>query len=1117
MKAKPNRQNSEAWQGFIEKVRQSDLTRVAEAIGVSVQRSAEKRGKALCPFHDDHRPSLHFFVGAEDGAGLFKCHVCGSGGDAFRLMMLSRKLDFMGAARELATLLNLEVPGRKAYGLPERFGRQDGLSAALSIFSSQSDDEKVDLENWARNRGFTLDLLTRFRIVYSTESKLLRASAGDRILRERLRAADLISQRTMRADRLQQELLMDVDETSVKDAFSNDRVIFPIFDFNGRIEAFVGRINELKDNKTAPRYLFTRGFQKRNILYGLNVVYEDLNTPKNLKQPKRSAALGREFHLYIVEGIPDVLRLASIGINAVALLGTSLSNQQLVLLENLSNELAERERPLCVHLFLDADAPGRHATNKVLSKLVPHAARVLYQFDVVTPETVTGNNKDPDELLAGLAVADAQNQLKKWSYSAARTLFATAIGCTNFEVDDEWQRIAAPRQQFILRTVREALDPWRAEGDVAVLFRASFQPDSDEQTDWAKRLLNVLTPHRSQTQAPAKDNFQSTAPVPIAVLLRAMELARASTQRREVPVDDGSWERIFRAYRVSAEFLRERLQLWDPNEGSGIDEMSPAGWQIGRSGFLEPLLACKIPKNSGGWRLKAMPCPEDLALEQYLLNELLCDRGDSAPWISRLIPAVRYSAGRGLWSTGGFRYANRDNADPNGSNVSLFRAPVCSFAYQINMDVVNGDIRDAADGIFRPYFDCWTDFTKAIDAAVTAAVQTESNDTSEGTGLFHIARLDIKKFYDNLPRGAVQRVLKPAIKEALEGCVAAGMGVNVMAPAFAARNHLGPEERANALVDILCDLSFGYTYNCPDTGKPQTTARLDRGVPQGPDLSAYLANIALFPLDEAISNGLTTQGKRRNLVAYCRYVDDMVVVTRSRDELNRVQQAIVFELEKLGLELSPKSEPLPAMTVNEIRAWVHTARGGLAVSGLPETTGRDVFDFLPALADDHGVDRREALLRLRDPELLHPDTSLADLCEAARKCLVCADLRYGDLQRVISLIWLCVAQDVVATDTVDAVRIAEKFWQFSSRSGATSHLTGPGGLQLILGGLDKFLRSRKFLSPALTAKSRADMSALRNRLAGCISVPLFDELTRQTALSQSSAENSLRFSLAIQL
>ena len=68
-----------------------------ERIGLRlIGRGAWRSG--LCPFHDDHNPSLR--VNAETGA--FRCMACGAkGGDVLAFHRLRHGLSFMQAARDL--------------------------------------------------------------------------------------------------------------------------------------------------------------------------------------------------------------------------------------------------------------------------------------------------------------------------------------------------------------------------------------------------------------------------------------------------------------------------------------------------------------------------------------------------------------------------------------------------------------------------------------------------------------------------------------------------------------------------------------------------------------------------------------------------------------------------------------------------------------------------------------------------------------------------------------------------------------------------------------------------------------------------------------------------------
>ncbi len=77
-----------------------DIIQVAEYYGISVNRSK----KAICPFHDDHEPSLSF------KKQRFKCFGCDEGGDVIDLVRLLMKAEKpIDAVRELNRSFNLGI------------------------------------------------------------------------------------------------------------------------------------------------------------------------------------------------------------------------------------------------------------------------------------------------------------------------------------------------------------------------------------------------------------------------------------------------------------------------------------------------------------------------------------------------------------------------------------------------------------------------------------------------------------------------------------------------------------------------------------------------------------------------------------------------------------------------------------------------------------------------------------------------------------------------------------------------------------------------------------------------------------------------------------------------
>jgi DNA primase len=82
-----------------------------------------KKGRsyvALCPFHDDKNPSLNISKEKQ----IFKCFVCGTGGNAITFVEKYEKISFEEAVRKVADLINfhderLEKQAYHAYVNPE--------------------------------------------------------------------------------------------------------------------------------------------------------------------------------------------------------------------------------------------------------------------------------------------------------------------------------------------------------------------------------------------------------------------------------------------------------------------------------------------------------------------------------------------------------------------------------------------------------------------------------------------------------------------------------------------------------------------------------------------------------------------------------------------------------------------------------------------------------------------------------------------------------------------------------------------------------------------------------------------------------------------------------------
>ena len=946
------------------------LPDVASALGIRVI-SRSTPPKALCPFHNDEHPSLCLYPSTGGGRAQFHCFACGAHGDVFDLIKKQLGTDFRGALDWLSARYGIPIPAiapdKRRRDLQPRL---DGLAKAFDLFRAQSAEEFLLLENWSAQRHFNMKVFEEAEVFAVLPPKIASHVAEyDREQVDALEASGLFRREVPILNQVSNFLPLDLPG---RDFFESPRIIFTIRDDRGVVVGFAGRALE----HDTPKYLFSPGFTRSATLYRWHRVRSNA--------PSTSLNRGDVKHVFVVEGLMDALRLESLGIDAVAALGSNLTTNQVRLLTDYAKELDRSDGQLAVHLLFDADEAGRRGMLAATVKLLNEAAVIpSLLVDVISPpnfplEKTLGGVHDPDEIFRDLSnTEDALSQLRAWSRSPMSVLLSAATNVIPAELDSTWSRLSDSQKLRAFRDVERRIEhraTWIALIDRVPIFESHWG-ESIQPSQWREPLSAFLR---------ASASHLSTPIVPIgsaerdddARLIRALQIAQASAQRREFPLDEGSWDRLTAAADASLAHLKDLLA----KDFADVES--------------DPMLPVKVPKRPEEFRFKALPSPEILTLQQYVLNELLRDYSD-CPRFQRLLPGVRFSrvtGGRKVETTGSEKIIPSD-----GQTVS--------FAYMLDMDVIEQRAAPQRTGMFRSYYECWQDFIAFIDNRLSKFP----------SGDFHVARLDIRRFYDSVPRTAINAVLLPAVSDGLAELAdssAESAEARECAPLFLP-SITQPGKRAEALVDWLCDHSFKYLYEHPGTGE------FTRGhsLPQGPDLSAYLANISLFPMDRVLSEivadidrSVREQGDRARCGAvYARYVDDMIIIARSATDLSRLRSAIEKELSLVGMELNPKTDPLPVMNESDVREWLTDRRGaGLGVSG--PFDGPPVsapLALVEPLAEAGDIDRSDSLLILYDPRLeedLEPD-ELQDAIFTVRRT---KDLRHGEQVACARHLWRCV-------------------------------------------------------------------------------------------------------------
>ena len=407
---------------FKEQVRsQTDLVSlVGETVSLTA-RGGRGDHVGLCPFHDDHNPSMHVYADRQ----TYRCWVCDAGGDCFSWVMHFEHVEFREALEQLAARAHLEVPRRRGPAGPDR-DQKSRLYEVLGWAEEQFHRFLLDDPSAARAREYISDqrhlgpeVVSKFRVGFHPPIwDWLQVRAQGRYRGSELEAAGLVRQRQ--------------DGSGLRDDFV-DRVLFPIHDLRGRTVGFGGRILPDHAYADAPKYLNSSEnpvFSKKSLLYGLGMSRDGIR---------------REKSAVVVEGYTDCVTAHQYGVDhVVGTLGTALTDEHVTALKRLSEKVV---------LVYDGDQAGQQAAERALPRFLAQDVdlRVL-----TLPESL-----DPAEFLerhgesAFRELCEQAPEALDFKWQASRARIGTATV-------DARQRLLAEMLELIVTAPRLAGTPREA-------------------------------------------------------------------------------------------------------------------------------------------------------------------------------------------------------------------------------------------------------------------------------------------------------------------------------------------------------------------------------------------------------------------------------------------------------------------------------------------------------------------------------------------------------------------------------------------------------------------------------------------------------------------------------
>ena len=329
-----------------EQVRQA--TDIVDLVGSHLQLRRQGRGYvALCPWHDDSRPSLQVNPDRQS----WKCWVCDIGGDVFSFAMKREGVEFPEALRMLAERAGIELnQGPRKKVEPGSADDKQTLYKAAVWAEQQFHDcylhanEAAEVREYVQARGINERSIERFRLGFAPNDWhwLSNRAANTQFSAEVLSAIGLLgkSERSGRYyDRFKGRLLFPIRDTQNR----------PIA-FGGRILPSIAEKEQLETGRTPAKYINspeTRLFSKSDQLYGLDLARD---------------AVSKSREIVVVEGYTDVVIADQFGLdNVTAVLGTALNERHIQLIRRFADQ---------VTLVLDGDEAGQRRTNEILELFV---------------------------------------------------------------------------------------------------------------------------------------------------------------------------------------------------------------------------------------------------------------------------------------------------------------------------------------------------------------------------------------------------------------------------------------------------------------------------------------------------------------------------------------------------------------------------------------------------------------------------------------------------------------------------------------------------------------------------------------------------------------------------